>query len=888
MYIYTQDSTTLSDRKQKRIQRKIEKTLHTLQNDPTNYKLHVETGELFMILQDYDKAEFHYQSAIALLRQEPASERTHKQMIMLYGKILGIIPNHREAHAALAQEYVAVGQKEKAYRFLLSSAKRAFEDENYELALQCYHQVLDIGKSNPHILERCSEMYLKLGRKQEAVDNYMHIGDLYAQEEKHVEALDYYKKAYAIEPENSDLLLKIARIYYAMEWTENAAAELVKLGEVHEKRQNFREALKYYQNSLHLDPENEKARAGAQRVNQLHTIDNPWEQTGAYSGTQTLNILEALDQLESLDGSRSQEAVAEVSTEQSVASHELEISTGQEPEEAFALDLHEPETEEPQPGSDETAIDSQSQEHAQRQDVSFETLTQSTVQPFTSPIAWDDHMMDLNLTEDFVLAAGLENQEEDQEEEKVEQENVVESPINQENPSESENTQKPFEAQDLFEESFQEDSPTNPELPGEQPVKVNTEIQFIPEESLESFMLEPEEQFSPSSPGEVEQVQGEQFEQLQHRIGELERQLQNTEEEKYFLQEQFTAQIRDLKLHEQSLKQEFEKGIDGVNQDKETLERRLEQITTSYEASRQEGGQFDEERYEAIIAKIQNKKSLLQQHLNTLLQRREENGRFLAEELKNLHTTKERLQSNITHIQHIKTQLEHKINDELYEAQQKILALTSNSEALQQQLQAQKSVEQALRAKFEKIEREKGALQDEYIETITALTGENEQLEHQLEELTASKAQAEMLVKKKFHALHQSYQQLRDEFKSTLESKEQELSCTAQRLSEFADKYVKLEKTLGDIRKERDKLDEMLARETATREMLQERLLGIEVQVDSLEVEGTELLEKLGEELDRQFTMKHTVSDEFQVSLEELERLLSLQEEEIQQLETLS
>ncbi len=79
---------------------------------------------------------------------------------------------------------------------------------------------------------------------------------------------------------------------------------------------------------------------------------------------------------------------------------------------------------------------------------------------------------------------------------------------------------------------------------------------------------------------------------------------------------------------------------------------------------------------------------------------------------------------------------------------------------------------------------------------------------------------------------------------------------------------------MGDIRKERDKLDAMLARETATREMLQEQLVGIEVQVDSLEEEGTQLLEQLGQELDRQLTMKHEVSDEFQVSLEELERLL--------------
>lgn len=882
MYIYTQGSTTLSDRKKKRIQRKVDRALHTLQSEPANYKLHIETGELFMVLQDYPKAEFHYESAIASLRQEPPSERASKQMIMLYGKILSITPDHREAHSALAQEYVAVGQKEKAFRFLLSSAKRALDNENYDLALQCYRQLIDIGKSNPHILDRCSEMYLKLGRKQEAMENYIHLGDLYLQEEKHIEALDYYKKACAIEPENTDLLLKIARIYYAMEWTENAAAELVKLGEVHEKRQNFREALKYYQNGLRLDPENEKARVGAERVNQFHTIDNPWEQTGAYSGTQTLNILEELDQVDSLSESSSQTVVSEGSAEQAAAPHATGISDRQEQEELFIIELHDPKTEavndQVHSERDKSATD---QEATQRRNGSLETQDSSADQPVTPPIAWDDHVMDLHLVEDLHLAAGLENQEEDLEEYRPDQEDL----------SLPENTQEHVEINDLLEKPFQEETPINPETPEDQLANAKTTIQFISEESLqevERFLPELQEQFSPSDSGDTEKAQVNGFEELQHRIEELERQLQNTEEEKYFLQEQFIAQIRDLKSHEQSLKQEFESMIEAANRDKEVLEQRLEQIAATYEASRQEGGQFDEERYETIIAKIQNKKSLLQQHLNTLLKRREENGRFLAEELKNLHVTKERLQNNITHIQQIKTQLEYKINNELREAQEKILTLTSKSEALQRQLYTQKSAEEDLRSQLEKLEREKGALQDEYIATITALTGENEQLERQLQQLNASKTQAETLLKKKFYALHQSYQQLRTEFQTTLESKEQELNRTAQNLSDFADKYVKLEKTLGDIRKERDKLDAMLARETATREMLQEQLVGIEVQVDSLEEEGTQLLEQLGQELDRQLTMKHEVSDEFQVSLEELERLLSLQEKEIQQLETLS
>ena len=896
MYIYTHDSSTLSDRKKKRIQRKIEKALSQLQNDSMNEKLLTEIGDAYMLLHDDARAEEYYQKAISALRQGTQSERERKQIIMLYGKILSAVPDHKEAHKALGEEYVAVGQKEKAFRFLLSSAKQVFEDENYELALQCYQQVTDIGKSNPHILERCAEIYLKLGKTKEAIEHYTQIGDLYAQEEKHIEALDYYKKVNAIKPEIPENLLKIARIYYAMEWTENAAAELVKLGEFHEKRQNFRDALKYYQNSLRLDPDNEKAQTGIQRVNQFHTIENPWEQTGAYSGTQTLNILEELDKLEDPEHSDEQNL-----PEEEVVSPfpplEMPNSSSLQKEKPYVLDLREPEkpvTEgEPQAEQQEASqpavneVEPETQQEEQETSSEMQEISVATTSP-TPAVAWDDHIIDLNLEEDFILAAGLEDEEEEEEHDMGEQ-------MDQDETSGPEDAQEVVNVQEISEEES-----------GEPTMHVNTEIQFIPEETFQEDVEEenvsdgadavpaelclPQQHEPAALPVQASSTRmtSDNLEELHHKIQELERQLQNTEEEKYFLQEQFTAQIRDLKAQEATLKQEFEKTIDEVNKEKDSLEQRITHITGTYQASRQSAQEFDEERYEAIIAKIQHKKSLLQQHVNTLLKQREENGRFLTAELKNLHATKERLQNNITYIQQVKGQLEHKINEELQEAQQKIFSLTANTETQQQQIQAQKVIEHKLREKLEKLNREKESLQDEYIETITALTGENEQLERQLQQLSASKAQAENLLKKKLHGLQQSYQQLHDEFKNTLSSKEHELTQTAQRLSEFAEKYVKLEKTLDEIRKERDKLDEMLVRETATREMLQERLLEIEVQVDSLELQGTELLEQLGEELDHQFTMKHEVTDEFQESLEELERLLSRQEQEIRSLETIS
>ena len=204
---------------------------------------------------------------------------------------------------------------------------------------------------------------------------------------------------------------------------------------------------------------------------------------------------------------------------------------------------------------------------------------------------------------------------------------------------------------------------------------------------------------------------------------------------------------------------------------------------------------------------------------------------------------------------------------------------------MQQQLQAKLETEQELREHEEKLRSEKEALQDQFTETIAALTAENESLERQVHELLTNKSQVEHVLKKKLHVIYHAHQRLKGRFQHILASKEQELSRTAQQLSEFADEYVKLESGLNSIRAERDTLDAMLAKETATREHLQEKLFGIERHIDSLEEEGAGLLNQLEEELNRHLALKQSSTDEFQASLEELEGLLARQEEEIHALE---
>ncbi len=915
------DNSVLSERRKRGLKKKLDKALSALRHDRANHQLHIEIGDLYAQLDQADQADHYYSSAIELLQQGTTDEKIRKQVIMLYGKILSLVPGKESAYLSLAQEYDAAGQKEKAVRFLLSSGKRAFDQANYTLALTCYNQVIVMGRGNPYLMERCTEIYLKLGNKDRAMTSYIEIGDLYAREEKYIDALDYYKKAHAVGADSPELLLKIARMYYAMEWKENAAAELVKLAEYYERKQNIEDAVKYYQHSSNLDPDNQKAREGKFRLMYQHT---ELPQAAAAAATQlNADVLGELDQLEHhltvLDG-ENDEAMDELSElidltfhedmpRNSAVSqapvvrndHEIDASALMSTDEFPAFQLND--------GGEALAVDDDKDELAFTEEHSATSTA----------TFWDDRLWDLEVTDtSSVVEPYSEEQTQEQEFLYEEHDRSVESarfalpavkewepeqPDDAANvtafgsarfalplPAELETTPVADDAVETPEHAslpLETPSTTAPETPRD---NIEDAAEALVRQVMEMDIdIEPEtlsqqqEHAAAVPPQENALLFDADTSELQQKLHTLEKHLQNTEEEKYFLQEQFAAQIGDLKTRETLVQRQYE----TAQKERKALQDRLDQMMATYEASRKNADQFDDARYETMIRKIQDKKDALQQHLNKLLQEREQNGHVLQEELQQLGVAKERLQHNVESIQQAKARVEYRINTELRQAQEQIRTLSATSLHLQKQLHAKQDVERELYESQEKLRSEKEALQDQFTDTIAALTSENESLERQVQELSTTKSQAERALKKKLHTIYHAHQRLKGRFQHILTAKEQELSRTAQQLSEFADEYVKLEGGLNAIRTERDQLDMMLVKETATRESLQEKLFGIERHIDSLEAQGSGLLDQLEEELNRQLTMKQSSADQFQDSLEELEQLLTRQEEEIHALELL-
>jgi hypothetical protein len=1124
---------SLSRRRKKKLERQIEKYLTALKSHPNDYKIHIDLGDAYIELDDAEKGVSEYYDAIDLLREAPNMNKIRTLILGLYEKIIDITPDAQRAYIELSNEYLAAEQKEKAFRFLLSSAKKAYAEENYELALTCYNQAITNGRTNPYIVERCTELYMKLDRKEEALQNYVKIGDMYAQEEKNIDALEYYKKACALDQNNPNLRLRVAHMYNAMGWTENAASELVKVGEYYEQRHEYTEALRYYNYSVRLDPENEKAQEGRFRVNQSPSLDglvlreDPEEirpnkaerdvfdeldrvedaaieedanshpiatqddsqapddkqlQDGLFS-TQEIQEMLALDDEVDLEftpttfgegeslASAIDNAPAELTPEGPLPENLLLLDEDDEQASSDIIELGVLSTEGQEASDSEQEAAPQldtlfTDEDRERQsDVELKTLQEDT-SPLPSSQGKDSEFIGslddwiIDLKEDELVELALEDALEEQE--TVESENwnemlgldlSSEQDMSDEHlqPSFPETT-KPEERTDVLDDMIDiqiEGSPGHDAIEeaseggaveaedDESTVKeadVFLLLDESPEQALDTFLgtnekiessaeamsteedavrrqdeilleidtsegtleefaynnngagtslqeteeheddskisvsssaedseeahLDPEQHVAVEFVDEVEsegiattlhgpepdiaeapaedlaapteamkeeyiiedevvfddrvdesahhdediavQPEGrdtpEIFEdirekypkkhsdthELRQRIDDLAQQLERTEEEKYFLQERFAAQISQHKAHEESLQHE----IAEVYHDKVELEKRLQHdVVGASTDTREQPKTVDGARYDALVEKIEQKKTQIEHHVHALLKKRETSGRFLNQEIATLNTTKQRLQENLEHIQHIKTRVETKIHTELHQAREDVENLTKTSQRLEAQLHSQQQREQALRKQFHTLRRQKEKLQEEYDATLETLQQEKTELEQQLQEMTSAKTAIEKTLKKKLRALQRLHQQLKEEHKTVIELKDAQLQEHAQQLHDVTEKYTKLEKILADIRKERDRLNTKLGEETAAREMLEDKLLTIEKHVDALDAQEEKLLNQLGQELERHFTMEQHVTNKFQLSLDELEGLLALQEQEIHSLE---
>jgi tetratricopeptide (TPR) repeat protein len=142
--------------------------------------------------------------------------------------------------------------KRKAFQNALTFAQQA----KWDKAIAEYQAIL---KADPRDLTACNnlgDLYARLGKATEAIDQYLKLGELFRADGLAVKAIAVYKKIVKLAPTRNDVLLACADLYEEQGLTGEAKIQLAAVAEHYAKAGQTDKLVEVYQRLAQLDPTN--------------------------------------------------------------------------------------------------------------------------------------------------------------------------------------------------------------------------------------------------------------------------------------------------------------------------------------------------------------------------------------------------------------------------------------------------------------------------------------------------------------------------------------------------------------------------------------------------------------------------------------------------------
>jgi len=178
----------------------------------------------------------------------------------LIEEALNRLINQLAAHKRLAQEYDALGEKEKAAGHLRVVGEQLKVRQDNEGALAIFQQILGMSPLAFFAREEVAELLQVLSRGPEAVQNWLRLARDLASFKLFNRALSHLRRAVELQPEEPDLRRHLIDCLLAQDRKSEAAGEYQQLGELYERLNRRPEALACYERVLELTPNDEEAR----------------------------------------------------------------------------------------------------------------------------------------------------------------------------------------------------------------------------------------------------------------------------------------------------------------------------------------------------------------------------------------------------------------------------------------------------------------------------------------------------------------------------------------------------------------------------------------------------------------------------------------------------
>ncbi|MBI1922495.1 MAG: tetratricopeptide repeat protein [Geobacter sp.] len=138
----------------------------------------------------------------------------------------------------------------------IASAQKFLLKGQVDKAIKDYEEVVAFDPADIRNRQKLAELYVKAGRKEDAVKEYEKIGKSYDDKGFFLKAIAVYKQIQKLDPTNLDIYLVLGDLNHKQGLIGNALAEYKILVDYYEKKNQLNEAIKVIEKMLAVDPEN--------------------------------------------------------------------------------------------------------------------------------------------------------------------------------------------------------------------------------------------------------------------------------------------------------------------------------------------------------------------------------------------------------------------------------------------------------------------------------------------------------------------------------------------------------------------------------------------------------------------------------------------------------
>src|SRR5215204_586875 len=143
---------------------------------------------------------------------------------------------------------------------VLKNAEKSLSQGKINAAIKEYRQIVDNDTDDLTTLNMLGDLYVRSGKKEEAVSCFERIAEHYSVQEFHLKAIAMYKKIERLRERDPIVALKLAELYAAQGLVHDARAQYLVVADAYTRAGDNRKALDVLHKIADLDPNNTEIR----------------------------------------------------------------------------------------------------------------------------------------------------------------------------------------------------------------------------------------------------------------------------------------------------------------------------------------------------------------------------------------------------------------------------------------------------------------------------------------------------------------------------------------------------------------------------------------------------------------------------------------------------